>query len=57
MIAQNKAALFGGFQGARIAHFLAMALVVLIVAVHVLMVALVPRTFPSMITGKIRRGA
>ena len=54
---QEITALFGGFQGARIAHFLAMALVVLIVAVHVLMVALVPRTFPSMITGKIRRGA
>ena len=54
---QEITALFGGFQGARIAHFLAMALVVLIVAVHVLMVALVPRTFPSMITGKIRSGA
>ena len=54
---QEITALFGGFQGARIAHFLAMALVVLIVAVHVLMVALVPRTFPSMITGWIRSGA
>ena len=54
---QEITALFGGFQGARIAHFLAMALVVLIVAVHVLMVALVPRTFPSMITGRIRSGA
>jgi hypothetical protein len=30
-----------------------MAAVVLIVIVHVVMVALVPRTLPSMITGKV----
>ena len=51
---QELTALFGGYEGARIAHFLAMALTVFIVFVHVLMVALVPKTFPSMITGKIR---
>jgi hypothetical protein len=32
-----------------------MATVVLVVAVHVLMVLLVPRTFPSMFTGRVRR--
>jgi thiosulfate reductase cytochrome b subunit len=36
-------------------HFFAMAAVVLIVLVHVLMVILVPRTFPTMITGRARR--
>jgi thiosulfate reductase cytochrome b subunit len=38
-------------------HFLAMAATVGIVAVHVAMVLLVPRTFPTMITGKARRAA
>jgi thiosulfate reductase cytochrome b subunit len=54
---QELAALFGGYEGARIVHFACMAGVVLIVAVHVVMVALVPKTFPSMITGRIRRPA
>jgi len=45
----------GDYEGARLLHFFAMAGVGLIVAVHVAMVALVPRTFPSMITGRIRR--
>jgi thiosulfate reductase cytochrome b subunit len=49
------AALFGDYEGARFLHFGAMALLVLIVLVHVVMVILVPRTFPSMITGKARR--
>ena len=35
----------------------AMAGVGFIVVVHVVMVALVPRTFPSMFTGRIRRSA
>ena len=51
---QWLAAIMGGFEGARLVHFLAMCAVVLIVAVHVVMVILVPRTFPSMITGNIR---
>ncbi|HTP94972.1 MAG TPA: cytochrome b/b6 domain-containing protein [Burkholderiales bacterium] len=49
------ALLFGDFEGARLVHFIAMALLVLIVAVHVAMVLLVPRTFPTMITGRARR--
>lgn len=48
------AALVGGYEGARLVHFGAMALVVFVVAVHVVMVALVPRTLPTMITGRIR---
>jgi thiosulfate reductase cytochrome b subunit len=51
---QELAALMGGYEGARLVHFIAMSLVVLIVIVHVVMVALVPRTFPTMITGRVR---
>jgi thiosulfate reductase cytochrome b subunit len=54
---QWLAALMGGYEGARVVHFIAMAAVVLIVVVHVIMVILVPRTFPSMITGRIRSSA
>jgi thiosulfate reductase cytochrome b subunit len=52
---QGLAALMGGYEGARLLHFFAMSLVVFIVAVHVAMVALVPRTFPTMFTGRLRR--
>lgn len=52
---QGLAALLGGYEGARLVHFCAMALTVAVVAVHVAMVALVPRTLPSMITGRVRR--
>jgi thiosulfate reductase cytochrome b subunit len=52
---QELAALMGGYEGARLLHFFAMSLVVLIVIVHVVMVALVPRTFPTMITGRLKR--
>ena len=45
----------GDYEGARLLHFFAMAGVFFIVAVHIVMVALVPRTFPSMFTGRIRR--
>jgi thiosulfate reductase cytochrome b subunit len=48
---QGAGALMGGFEGARLLHFAAMSLVVLFVLVHVLMVALVPRTFIPMLTG------
>jgi thiosulfate reductase cytochrome b subunit len=52
---QELAALMGGYEGARLLHFFAMVLMVLIVVVHIVMVALVPRTFPTMITGRLRR--
>jgi len=47
--------LMGDYEGARIVHFCAMALMVFIVLVHIVMVMLVPRTFPTMITGRARR--
>jgi len=52
---QEIAALMGGYEGARLLHFFAMALMVFIVLVHIVMVILVPRTFPTMITGRTRR--
>jgi thiosulfate reductase cytochrome b subunit len=51
------AVLMGDYEGARLMHFFAMAAVVLIVIVHVIMVILVPRTFPTMFTGRIRRAS
>ena len=50
------AALMGDYEGARFVHFFAMAGMALIVVVHVVMVILVPRTFPTMFTGRIRHG-
>src|SRR5262249_29586950 len=44
----------GDYEGARYLHFFAMAGVFFIVVVHVVMVVLVPRTFPSMFTGRVR---
>jgi thiosulfate reductase cytochrome b subunit len=46
----------GDYEGARYLHFFAMSAIAFIVLVHVVMVILVPRTFPSMITGRIRQG-
>lgn len=43
---------FGGFAWARRVHFIAMSLIGLFVVVHVVMVALVPRTLLSMIMGR-----
>lgn len=51
------ASLMGDYEGARYVHFFAMTSVVAIVIVHVAMVVLVPRTFPSMISGRIRRAS
>jgi thiosulfate reductase cytochrome b subunit len=48
-------ALFGGFDFARRMHFVAMAGVVGFVVVHLALVMLVPRTLPSMITGRARQ--
>lgn len=43
--------LVGGYESARRVHFIAMALMVAFVAVHLAMVALVPRTLRAMIRG------
>lgn len=48
------ASLMGDYEGARYLHFFSMSAVALIVVVHVVMVVLVPRTFPTMITGRTR---
>lgn len=53
-------ALFGGFQGTRIAHFLGMAGIVGFLVVHVALALLVPRTLWAMLAGGPRvlpRGA
>lgn len=44
-------ALFGGFQGARLVHFLGMAAIVGFLVVHVALALIVPRTLLAMITG------
>ncbi len=44
-------ALFGGFQGARLVHFLGMAVIVGFVVVHVALALLVPSTLWAMLTG------
>ncbi|MSQ52782.1 MAG: cytochrome b/b6 domain-containing protein [Betaproteobacteria bacterium] len=51
---QELTATFGGFDSARIVHFVAMALLTAVVLVHIVMVLLVPKTFPAMITGRTR---
>ena len=43
--------LMGGFEAARVVHFLAMAGIVGFFIVHILLVAIVPKTLPAMITG------
>jgi thiosulfate reductase cytochrome b subunit len=44
--------LLGGYEGARLVHFIAMAVLCAFIAVHVLMVALVPRTLRLMVLGR-----
>lgn len=44
--------LLGGYEGARLVHFFAMAALAAFVAVHLMMVALVPRTLVYMIRGR-----
>jgi thiosulfate reductase cytochrome b subunit len=44
--------LFGGFDVARVIHFLGMAGIVLFLVVHITLVIIVPKTLPTMITGR-----
>ena len=44
--------LFGGFQGARLVHFVVMSGLALFILVHVTLVILVPKTLVAMITGR-----
>ena len=50
------AAPMGDYEGARLLHFFCMAGLVLFIVVHVVMVLLVPKTFLSMITGRLKNG-
>jgi thiosulfate reductase cytochrome b subunit len=45
-------ALFGGFQGARVVHFLVMAGIVFFLLIHVGLTLLVPRTLLAMVVGR-----
>jgi thiosulfate reductase cytochrome b subunit len=49
---QELAFLFGGFDTARLVHFLGMTAIVLFLIVHISLVAIVPKTLPTMITGR-----
>jgi thiosulfate reductase cytochrome b subunit len=49
-------ALMGDYEGARLLHFFCMTGIMLFVLVHVAMVALVPKTFLTMITGRLKNG-
>ena len=49
--------LLGGFQGARLAHFVGMAAIVGFLLVHVALAMLVPRTILAMLTGGSRLAA
>ena len=44
--------LFGGFDVARVIHFLGMAAIVAFLVVHIALVIIVPKTLPAMITGR-----
>jgi len=50
-------ALFGGFQGARVVHFLFMSAIVGFLGIHLALVALVPKTLQSMVLGHAREAA
>ena len=51
------ASLMGDYEGARLVHFICMTGIVLFALVHVAMVVLVPKTFLTMITGRLKRNA
>ena len=53
---QELAALMGGYEGARWVHFIAMALTVFFILVHLTLVALVPRTLWPMFSGRAAGG-
>jgi thiosulfate reductase cytochrome b subunit len=51
---QELTALFGGYDVARYVHFFCMAGIVLFIAVHLALTALVPKVLPPMITGRAK---
>jgi thiosulfate reductase cytochrome b subunit len=51
---QQIATLLGGYEGARLVHFICMALICAFIVVHLLLVLIVPSTLLPMITGWAR---
>ena len=49
---QELAALFGGYEGARLVHFFAMVAIVVFLVIHVAMALLVPSSLRAMIRGR-----
>jgi thiosulfate reductase cytochrome b subunit len=49
---QELALLFGGYEGARLVHFFAMAAIVLFLCIHVVMALIVPKSLRAMILGR-----
>ncbi|TMJ45014.1 MAG: hypothetical protein E6G90_16300, partial [Alphaproteobacteria bacterium] len=49
---QELTTVFGGYDAARYVHFFCMAAIVLFLAVHLTLTALVPKVLPPMITGR-----
>jgi thiosulfate reductase cytochrome b subunit len=49
---RELAALFGGYEGARLVHFFAMAAIVLFLVLHVVMALVVPKSLRAMIRGR-----
>jgi thiosulfate reductase cytochrome b subunit len=43
---------FGGYDNARLVHFLGMSAIVMFIVVHLSLVIVVPKTLPTMITGR-----
>ena len=52
---QELTAVFGGYDTARYVHFFCMAAIVLFLAVHLALTALIPKALPPMITGRAPR--
>ena len=52
---QELTAAFGGYDAARYVHFFCMAAIVLFLAVHLTLTALVPKVLPPMVTGRVGR--
>jgi thiosulfate reductase cytochrome b subunit len=49
---RELAALFGGYEGARLVHFFAMVAIVLFLVLHVVMALIVPKSLRAMIRGR-----
>jgi thiosulfate reductase cytochrome b subunit len=49
---KELASLFGGYEGARLVHFFAMAWIVLFLVIHVVMAILAPRRLRAMLIGR-----